>query len=187
MDSENSVESEGFFEPNFEGDEGPPQEDQEAHLSDSEHESDTEDESYDSIFQKLKSKWLLIETAHKVSKCASDLFWRTALQFFPKLKATRDNKKTQQFKTLRRNVYDEILPSISLQIGYKHRASGNIVVVNDTYTHRKQYSPTEYDKLYEIGTVKVCYSHFFKYVKKKSRKIGETKFLNIFVTILNII
>ena len=52
-------------------------------------------------------------------------------------------------------MYADILPPVSLKIAYKHRETGNIRVVDDTYTHIKDFSPTEYEKIYEIATIKV--------------------------------
>ena len=126
-----------------------------------EQEINVDGETYDEIFEELKIKWLVIENQHRISKRGSESFWRAALKFFPKLKSAPGNKKTQQFKTIRRNLYKDKLPEISLQIGYKHRTTGEIKVVTDTFTHRKQYSPSEYEKLYEIGTIKVKYNYVF--------------------------
>lgn len=114
-----------------------------------------EGEDYDTILEQLKSAWLLTEVKHKVSKTATDHFWRTALQFFPKLKSAHGDKKTNQFKSYRKNMYEDLMPPISLEIGYKNRTTGIIEVVNETYTPIKRYPPSQYEKLFEIATVKV--------------------------------
>lgn len=123
--------------------------------SDPDSEPDVEGESYDEILEKLKSAWLLTEIRHRVSKSATDHFWRTALHFFHKLKSAPGNKRTNQFKSVRRAMYTDVVPIISLEIGYKNRTTGEIEVVNDISTPLKRYSPHQYEKLYEIGTVKV--------------------------------
>ena len=115
--------------------------------------SDDEDD-YQTIFSKLKSDWLLIEINHKVSKTATDLFWKIGLIYFPKLRATA-NKKTCQFKTIRRKIYDDCIPEINMEIGYKKLTTGELQVVNEKYTPVKQYSPKEYEKLFEIASIKV--------------------------------
>ena len=116
---------------------------------------DLENEDYDSILKTLKSDWLVIESNHNVSKVASDLFWRKAMIHFPKLKSAPGNKRTPQFKSIRRKMHEDLLPKISLEIGYKNRVTGEIEVVKDTCTPLKRFSPSRYEKLFEIGTIKV--------------------------------
>ena len=51
------------------------------------------DEDYATIFDDLKSKWLLVELGHTVSKTATDSFWRLALENFPKLASAQIRAK----------------------------------------------------------------------------------------------
>lgn len=115
------------------------------------------EENYSSILKDLKSQWMTTEISHCVSKAASDAFWRLGLEYFPKISAANVNKKTHQFDSIRRRIYKDMVPPIHLQIAFKHRASGEIVVVNNTVTPIKNYSPAVYDKMYEIATIKVNY------------------------------
>ena len=116
------------------------------------------EENYSVILEHLKSQWVLTESIHCVSKTASEQFWKIALMNFTKI-ANSDGiemeRKIPQFKTIRRQILQDTLPPIHLQIGYKNKASGEIVVVNDTVTPMKNYPTSRYEKLYEIGTVKV--------------------------------
>lgn len=115
-----------------------------------------EEEDYTTVFENLKSKWLLAEIDHCVSKTASEEFWKLGLKFFPILHgALGRKKKTPQFKTIRRRMHDELVPKIELEIAYKNRSSGEIKIIKDTKTPSKQYNSASYEKLYEIGTVKV--------------------------------
>ena len=101
-------------------------------------------EDYDSILKQLKSKWILVEIDHSVSKSASELFWKLALHYFPKLHSCIGKKKTPQFKTIRRHMYNNLVPPIQLEIGYKDRNSGEVTIVKDTITPIKRFSPAKY-------------------------------------------
>lgn len=126
--------------------------------TDEEMAEQTEIDDYNTVFEKLKSKWLLTEIHHSVSKTASEAFWRTGLHFFPKLESTRGRKKkTSQFKTIRKKIHNNLLPEIKLEIAYKHRSTGEITVINDSVTPSKRFPLSNYEKLYEIGSIKVRY------------------------------
>ena len=121
-------------------------------------EDEAELEDYQSILDDLKSKWLLTEIDHCVSKTATEAFWKLGLLYFPKLCAARvatKKKKTSQFQTLRNKMYNDLVPPIDLHIGYKNKRTGEIVTVHDTVTPIKRFSPNNFEKLFEIGTVKV--------------------------------
>ena len=117
-------------------------------------------EDYDSIFEDLKSKWLLTEINHSVSKCASESFWKIAVHYFPKLSSAIGRKKTTQFKTIRRQLHNDLLPNIDLEIVYKNKVSGQLHTVRNSVTPVKNYPSDKFEKLYEIGTIKVCYFSF---------------------------
>lgn len=112
-------------------------------------------EDYETIFEDLKSKWLLIEIDHSVSKCASENFWKTGLQYFHRLHTAYGRKRTSQFNSIRRQMYKDKIPDIDIEIAYKEKASGEVVMVNDTVTPVKRFPQSRYEKLYEIGTVQV--------------------------------
>ena len=113
-------------------------------------------EDYDSIYEKIKSKWLNTEIHHCVSKSASEAFWNIGLQLFPKLHSAEGRrKKTPQFQSIRNNMYNNLIPPVELEIGYRNKASGEITVIKDSITPLKRFPPDKYEKLYEIGTVKV--------------------------------
>lgn len=134
------------------------QQDEEDVQIDSPSESDPEtndtEEDYDAILKDFKSKWLLAEIDHSVSKSASECFWKLALNYFSKLSCA-PRKKIPLFKTIRSKMYKELVPKIDLQIGYKNKVTGQITSVNDTITPVKNYPPDKFEKIYEIGTIKV--------------------------------
>ena len=113
-------------------------------------------EDYNTIMEQFRSKWLLTEINHSVSKTACDAFWNLGLQFFTKLDAAQGRrKKNPQFKTIRRQMYANLIPEIELEIVYRHKTTGEITVVKDSITPLKRFNTATYEKLYEIGTVKV--------------------------------
>lgn len=126
---------------------------------DEQHAGDGEEETYIDLLENLKSQWLLTEVHHCVSKTASEAFWKLCVLQFPKLYNAIGQKKPPLFQSIRRQMYNDLLPKIELQIGYRNKASGEIIVVNDTVTPIKRFPSDKFDKLYEIGTLDV--SKFF--------------------------
>ena len=113
-------------------------------------------ENYDEIFNKLRSDWLMIELNHRVSKTATELFWKTALKYFPKMKSAVGNRRTAQFKTIRKKLYDgSTIPEVKMEIGYRNKRTGELELVNCSVTPVKNYSPANYEKIFEIASVKV--------------------------------
>lgn len=54
-------------------------------------------------------------------------------------------------------MYKDLVPPVKLEIAYKNKVTGEIEIVEDTFTPVKKYASTQYEKLYEIGTVQVSY------------------------------
>ena len=145
-----------------------------------------QDQDYDSLFKELKSRWILTENTHFVSKSGSEAFWKLGLEFFTKLtNAHGKRKKTPMFKTIRRQIYND-LPAIDLKIAYKNRTSGEVVIVNDTVTPIKRFPPSKFDKLYEVATIQVCtadiffFQNFIKLQVLKLKKNRRVKTLKIY-------
>ena len=155
------------------------QEHDEISESDNDDEENVDEiEDFNTILEKLKSEWIEAEIDHCVSKTASDVFWRIGLNYFPKLEAAfgRRRKKVSQFKSLRRTMYDELVPPIELEIAYRDKSTGEISVVKDTNTPLKRFSSSKYEKLYEIGTIKVRL--FSNKITKKNSKLPDRPFLD---------
>ena len=98
-----------------------------------------------------------MEIDHSVSKCASEQFWKIGLQYFHRLNNAFGTKKTNQFNSIRKKIYKDKIPPIDLEIGYKDKTSGEVILVNDNITPVKQFPPSKFEKLYEIGTVQVSF------------------------------
>ena len=122
-------------------------------------------EDYDTVYEKLKSEWILAEIDHRVSKTASEAFWKIGLMYFPKIHAALGRrKKIPQFKSVRNKMYEDLVPPVDLEIGYKDKSTGEISVVKDSVTPLKRFPASKYEKIYEIGTLKVSHqSKFLKY------------------------
>lgn len=115
-----------------------------------------EEEHYNDILKELKSQWLLTEIDHCVSKTASEAFWKLSLLYFSKLaNAIGKKKKTPLFKSIRKNMITDLVPKVDLEIGYRNRTSGEILVVKDTTTPLKRFPLDKFEKIYEIGTMDV--------------------------------
>ena len=61
-------------------------------------------------------------------------------------------------------MYKDLIPEIHIEIAYKDRASGEIVIVNDTITPLKRFPMAKFEKLYEIGTLKVSMCNCCQYI-----------------------
>ena len=140
--------------------------DEESEISDDEQDDRNmnEDQNFDEILEDIKSKWLLTENKHCVSKKASEAFWRIAAQHFPKLATARGKKRIPQFKTIRGQMHNDLLPPVELEIAYRNKNTGEIEIVKDTITPRKRFSPTNYEKLFDIGTIKVRFNILLHFI-----------------------
>ena len=158
------------------------EEDEDENEEDEEQESDSdndlinvdheEEHDYDNILEKLSEKWLLAEIDHCTSKTASNSFWRIAAEFFPKLQHAREiqnvTRKIPQFKHIRTKLYDKEVPDVNLEIGYRDKETGEIIIVQSQVTPKSRFPPHQYEKLYETASVKVLFFSFkviyFSYV-----------------------
>ena len=116
-------------------------------------------QSFDTIFQKLIEDWLLAEVDHKVSKTATNLFWKIANTYFPSLYAAKERegrrKRVPQFKQARKKLHQKNVPKVSMKMAFKHNKTGEISVVKGESTPTSKYPPNVYTKLYEVASVEV--------------------------------
>lgn len=122
------------------------------------------------------------ELHHKVSKEASNSFFEIAKKRFHQLMIAKNlegiSKSTPQFVHLRRSLYNDNVPKIYLEVAYRNRVTGEETVLQDLESiPTTQYPRSEYNKLYEIASVKVItlftnnfnvFSHFFRFSQEKS-------------------
>lgn len=60
-----------------------------------------------------------------------------------------------KFVSIRRRMFDTMVPPVELEIVYEHKESNELVKVKTDHTPVSKYPSTEYRKLYEVATVKV--------------------------------
>lgn len=64
-------------------------------------------------------------------------------------------KRAPQFNHIRRTLHGKYTPTVHLEIAYKNKETGAIIVVKDTVTPKSKFPPHKYEKIYETATVKV--------------------------------
>ena len=114
--------------------------------------------NYRDLLADLSQKWLENEIHHKVSKEASNYFWRIANERFHELYVAKGNRsrKIPQFSHLREQLYHKKVPRVNMEIGYKAKEDGEVTVVKDaTSTPVSKFPPCTYRRLYEIASVDV--------------------------------
>ena len=124
------------------------------------------DQTYADLLDDLARKWVNLEIDHHVSKKASDAFWSLAKRAFPKLHQARIDqmvyKDIPDFPYQREKLYNEHVPTVSLETGFLKKETDEVIVVESEKAPSKYTSP-QYTKLYEVATVKV-YSIFKKLI-----------------------
>lgn len=137
--------------------------------ADNDDEEDVEQApDYEDVLSDMSKKWLATESNHRVSKEASNAFWRIATEYFEKLyDAKRDEritKKTPQFSSIRKKLYIENLPKIKMQLAYQHKTTEELTIVEDVEsTPVSRFPPSQYRRLYEIASVDVSIIHQSSY------------------------
>ena len=105
-----------------------------------------------------------------MSKEASNEFWRIGNKFFHEMYVAKGDvgRKIPQFSHLREQLYENEVPPVSLTIAYQSKEDGNVTVVeNVTSAPVSRFPPSNYRRLYEIGSVKVSW-----YNNKQQRKVS---------------
>ena len=114
---------------------------------------------YQSLLEDLYDKWMTTELDHTVSKIASNSFWSVAFQYIPKLMEARQvqqvTKKVPTFNHIRRKLHAQKTPDVNLEIAYKSRETQEVMVVNEASAPKKRFPGHQYEKLYEVASVKV--------------------------------
>ena len=121
---------------------------------------------YLDILADLSEKWLMIEINHKVSKEATNLFWKLGKTMFHALHEARRNRKIPQFPHLREKLYKTKVPPVKMEIGYQSKEDGQLTVLKDVVSVPvSQYPPSSFKRLYEIASVDVSIYNSFLRVK----------------------
>ena len=126
---------------------------------------DMEPTSYKAILKKLSSEWMNSEINHRISKSASNELFEIGKKWMHPLYEARKiqgiYKETPQFVHIRRQLIKRSVPKVDMEIAYEHKDTKEITTVKDVQsTPRSRFPPSQYTKVYEIGTVKVIFFLF---------------------------
>ena len=127
---------------------------------DDDNEVDEENkESFTYLFRKFAEDWTTAEVNHRVSKRASAGFWNVARKWMGSLTSAfnKDGKKKfPKYEHTRKKITKENVPPISMDIGYLHKESGELTIVEDSDKNPILKFPSDvYEKVYEIASIKV--------------------------------
>ena len=123
---------------------------------------DEETNDYKDVFNSLSRDWLHAQLTHHVSLAAAKSFWQTAMKYIPEmmeLKAQeRNTRKIPQFLQVRKNIYEEAAPVVTMNFAFLNKNDGSITHarVNHTPLNMYQRDP-RYKKLYEEAHIEVIY------------------------------
>lgn len=132
--------------------------------------------TYKTLLQQFTEQWLLNEVHHRVSKEASNALFELSKKWLPDLLVAKTTEgktgKIPQFVHMRRQIYKKRLPPIDIEVSYRHRSTGEVhVLQNLEKAPTGQFPPNEYQKLYEIASVKVYFEK--KYFPHKFRLFSQ--------------
>lgn len=128
------------------------------------------DTDYRDILTDLAKQWILVEVDHRVSKEATNIFWRIANSMFHRMYMAKGNRgrKIPQFEQLRNKLNQTNTPTVHLDLGYQSKEDGEITVVQGATSNPvSQFPPCTYKRLYEIASVDVrIFIYIYSYRKK---------------------
>ena len=129
---------------------------------DSEEEGDVEEQSFHELYADLTKDWMCAEIDHRVSKTASNEFWRISNKYFFKLYKAKEReirrKKIPQYKQVRQTMYSKHVPPVSLEVAFRDNTTGEVILEKGTSTPISKYPPNKFSKLFEMASVEVNFS-----------------------------
>lgn len=109
----------------------------------------------------LSEVWIQTENSHRVSKEAADAFFDVGQKWFHQVFEAKAREgitsKTPRFTHIRRCLINKNVPPIHMEVGFKNKNTGEVTVVKEESIPRSRFPPQEYEKTYEIASVKVCF------------------------------
>ena len=130
----------------------------ESHDSHSDSESvsevEYEFEEKETWVTKLAKEWMLLELTHRVSKTATDAFWKLATTTFTQKLGIAKVPKIPTFRTLRTHIQRTMLPKITITTCYKDENGELQQDVQET-TRVSKFPAKHFEKQYRIASVKV--------------------------------
>ena len=116
---------------------------------------------YNDILNLLTEKWISLELHHHTSKRASEDFWDLSKKFFPKLFRARIDdmiyKPIPKLKSQRNKKKKDNIPPINLQVVYLNKETDEVTVYQGEKMPVNQFNPRQFQKLYEVASVKVIF------------------------------
>ena len=109
------------------------------------------------MLETLRQKWILVEIDHRVSKAASDAFWRLANDSIHEMYVAKGRgRKIPQMPHLRAQLYDDNTPRVNMDVAYESKDTGEITILKDVdQIPVSRFPPSHYRKLFEIASVDV--------------------------------
>ena len=104
----------------------------------------------------------MCENRHHISKRASNELFELSKKWFHKLYMAKElegvAKRTPQFIQIRNSLYKKKVPQVYLEIAYRNKNTKEVVVLKDQLkTPTRRFPPNQFEKLFEIASVKVSY------------------------------
>ena len=136
----------------------PPDDDDDDDWADSYQDLQDEIHFHD-FYEEVCKDWLDTEVDHNVSKTATNIFWRLActkiVKLFELKRRQNITRKVPQFQQVRKSNLKHI-PPIEMEIGYMDKTTGDVIIESQLKkTPVKMYPPSQFQKVYEIASVKV--------------------------------
>ena len=133
---------------------------EEEEVEEEEVDVDTVDkDSFSYILNQFSEEWIVNETDHNVSKRASSAFWSSATKWMIPLSSAfmkEKKKKFPQLPNIRKKLVKQNVPPVSMDTGYVHKETGKLTVVSGSdRTPTLNFPRNQYEKVFEIGSVKV--------------------------------
>ena len=126
----------------------------------SSNEEPDEEISFDSLFQSFSNQWLHTHLTHHVSLAASNQFWQLAFKFVSNIEDLKhqenNSRKIPQFLQVRKNIYTDNCPKVTMTFAYLNKNDQSIIHVNVDQTPINDFDRNpQFQKLYEEAHVDV--------------------------------
>ena len=122
--------------------------------------------TFESLFKDLSERWLNVQLTHHVSLEATAALWKLAFSHVSEITALKAqeniNRKIPQYVHVRRQIYKEVCPRVTISFAFLNKADGSITKVQEDCTPLNKFQrDPQYQKLYEAANVEVMYILYF--------------------------
>ena len=131
-----------------------------------------DENSFAEMLKSFSNEWLHVQLTHHVSLSATNAFWGLTLKHFQQLMDLKEaegiKRKIPQFGQVRKNIYKDLCPDITMTVAYLNKTDNTIIRVNvDATTPPLSHyqRDNQYKKLYEEAHIEVkkCFLIFFPF------------------------